>query len=123
MIIGMIRCCRQHLSDSGADLLIYGMGERQIVEIADALAGGLPAEQITYVNGTCYMTHSLERVYEYETIESYEAVARDKKAYAAAFMGAIPRTGCNPWETACTAARGCVPCCEPARSAAYDRRT
>lgn len=77
---------RSILSDSGADLLIYGMGERQIVEIADALAGGLPAEQITYVNGTCYMTHSLERVYEYETIESYEAVARDKKAYAAAFM-------------------------------------
>ncbi len=77
---------RSILSDSGADLLIYGMGERQIVEIADALAGGLPAEQITYVNGTCYMTHSLERVYEYERIESYEDVARDKKAYASAFL-------------------------------------
>lgn len=77
---------RSILSDSGADLLIYGMGERQIVEIADALAGGLPVEQITYVNGTCYMTNSLAQVYEYETIESYEAVARDKKAYASAFM-------------------------------------
>lgn len=77
---------RSILSDSGADILIYGMGERQIVEIADALAGGLPVEQITYVNGTCYMTNSLAQVYEYETIESYEAVARDKKAYASAFM-------------------------------------
>ena len=77
---------RSILSDSGADLLVYGMGERQIVEIADALAGGLPVEQITYVNGTCYMTNSLAQVYEYETIESYEAVARDKKAYASAFM-------------------------------------
>ena len=77
---------RSILADAGADLLIYGMGERQIVEIADALAGGLPVEQVTYVNGTCYMTHTLEHVYEYETIESYEAVAADKKAYAAAFM-------------------------------------
>ena len=77
---------RSILSDSGADLLVYGMGERQIVEIADALAGGLPVEQITYVNGTCYMTNSLAQVSEYETIESYEAVARDNKAYASAFM-------------------------------------
>ena len=77
---------RSILADSGADLLIYGMGERQIVEIADAPASGLPIEQVTYTNGTCYMTRSLEQVYEYEQIESYEAVARDKKAYASAFM-------------------------------------
>ncbi len=77
---------RSILVDSGADILIYGMGERQIVEIADALAGGLPPEQITYVNGTCCVARTLEQVYDYETIESYEAVARDRKAYASAFM-------------------------------------
>ncbi|MBQ3201024.1 MAG: YgiQ family radical SAM protein [Clostridia bacterium] len=74
------------LSDAGADLLLYGMGEKQIVEVADALAGGLAASDITYIPGTAYMTHSLERVYEYKLIESYETVAKDKKAYASAFM-------------------------------------
>ncbi len=77
---------RSILWDSGADLIIYGMGERQVVEIADALDGGLPAEQVTYVNGTCYRASNLELVYDYELIPSYEEVASDKEAYCRAFM-------------------------------------
>ncbi len=77
---------RSILSDSGADLLLYGMGERAIAEVAEALAGGLPPEQITYVPGTCFMTSSLELVYDYQLIESYEEVAADKKKYASAFL-------------------------------------
>lgn len=51
---------RSVLLDSGADILIYGMGEHAIVEIADALDAGLPVDQITYINGTVYRTSSLD---------------------------------------------------------------
>ena len=39
---------------SQADLLIYGMGERAIVEIADALNDGLDVHDITYIDGTVF---------------------------------------------------------------------
>ncbi|MBR6816966.1 MAG: YgiQ family radical SAM protein [Clostridia bacterium] len=74
------------LSDSGADMLIYGMGERSIVEVADALQAGIPVSQITYINGTVYRTKSLEDVYDYLLIDSFEKVREDKQAYARAFL-------------------------------------
>lgn len=74
------------LADSGADLLVYGMGERAIVEIADALNSGLSIADITYIAGTCFMTTSLDRVYEYAETPSYMEVAADKRAYARACM-------------------------------------
>lgn len=77
---------RSVLDDSGADILTYGMGERQTVEIADALASGLDVHDITYIAGTCFMAGSLENVYDYEEIESFEAVSAEKKAYCRAFM-------------------------------------
>lgn len=77
---------RSVLVDSGADLLIYGMGERQIVEIADALSSGLPISQVTYVPGTCFYADSLDKVYDYRLIESFEEVLEDKAKYASAFL-------------------------------------
>ncbi|MBO6061669.1 MAG: YgiQ family radical SAM protein, partial [Clostridia bacterium] len=77
---------RSLLVDSGADILTYGMGERQTVEIADALASGLNIHDITYIAGTCYITGSLENVYDYDEIESFEEVASDKRAYCRAFL-------------------------------------
>ncbi len=77
---------RSVLDDSGADILTYGMGERQTVEIADALASGLDVHDITYIAGTCFMAGSLENVYDFEEIESFEAVSAEKKAYCRAFM-------------------------------------
>jgi uncharacterized radical SAM protein YgiQ len=74
------------LFDSGADLLSYGMGERQTIEIADALASGLDIHDITYIAGTCYAAGSLENVYDYDEIESFENISRDKKAYCRAFL-------------------------------------
>ena len=74
------------LVDSGADILSYGMGEHQTAELADALASGLDIHDITYIPGTCYMTCSLDNVYDYEEIDSFEAVVSDKKAYCRAFM-------------------------------------
>lgn len=74
------------LMDSGADLLLFGMGERSIIEMADALEAGIPIKEITYINGSAYITESLENVYDYEVIESFEEVRDNKKAYALAFM-------------------------------------
>ncbi len=47
------------LLDSGADLISYGMGERSIVEIADALASGLSVRDITFVAGTGFRTTTI----------------------------------------------------------------
>ena len=45
---------RSILLDSGANLISYGMGERSIVEIADALNSGIAIEDITFIDGTVY---------------------------------------------------------------------
>lgn len=74
------------LTSSGADLLVYGMGERAIVGIAEALDGGLSVGDTTYVEGTVYRTPDLTRVYEYEMLPSYKQVNSDKEVYAKAFL-------------------------------------
>lgn len=76
---------RSILFDSEVDLLIYGMGERQVLEIAEYLNNGLEAKYIRHIPGTCYMTETLDEVYDYIEIESYEAVSEDKMAYVRAF--------------------------------------
>ena len=79
---------RSVLLDSGADLLLYGMGEHSIVEVADALAAGLPIEQITFVNGSAYRTSgpgALDNVYDYELLPSWDELAADRITYARSF--------------------------------------
>ena len=74
------------LIDSGADLLVYGMSEKQIVEVANALNDGFEAKYIRHVNGTCYTIESLDEVYgDYKILPSLEEVANDKVKYAKAF--------------------------------------
>ena len=53
---------RSILLDSQADLLLYGMGERAIVEVADAMNSGLDIHDITFVNGTAYRTRDCSGV-------------------------------------------------------------
>ncbi|HBU12956.1 MAG TPA: YgiQ family radical SAM protein [Clostridiales bacterium] len=74
------------LASSGADLLVYGMGEKPMLEIAEALSGGLLVRDVTYIRGTAYKTDSLKRVYDYVELASENAVNGDKKAYAEAFL-------------------------------------
>ena len=76
---------RSILLDSGADIVSYGMGERSIVEIADALAAGLSIEDVTFIDGTVYKTRSLDYVYDAVTLPSYEQMRADKLAYAKSF--------------------------------------
>lgn len=77
---------RSILLDSGANLISYGMGERSIVEIADALNSGIAVEDITFVDGTVYKTKSLENVYDYELLPDYDSLLADKKNYAKSFL-------------------------------------
>ncbi len=76
---------RSLLLDSQADLLLYGMGERSIVEVAEALDSGLDISDITYIRGSVYKTRSLESVYDALTLPSYEALCADQKTYAQSF--------------------------------------
>ena len=79
---------RSVLLDSGADILLYGMGEHSIVEVADALDGGLPVDQITFVNGSVYRTSgagALDDVFDYELLPSWDELEKDRLAYARSF--------------------------------------
>ena len=77
---------RSILFDSRADLLVYGMGERQIVEIAENLDSGLEIKYIRHIPGTCFVVKDKDELYGYQEIYSYEEVKTDKKKYAEAFM-------------------------------------
>lgn len=72
---------RSLLIDSEADLLLYGMGERSIVEVADAMASGLDIKYMHHINGTCYVTDEVSSLYDAIEIPSFEAITKDKKAY------------------------------------------
>ncbi len=76
---------RSVLMDCGADLVSFGMGERSIVEIADALASGLSASDLTFIPGTAYKAKSLEHVYDYELLPSWQEISTDKLAFARSF--------------------------------------
>ena len=58
---------RSILLDSGADILSYGMGERSILEIAEALESGIAVEDITYIDGTVCKVKSLDSVLRCES--------------------------------------------------------
>lgn len=76
---------RSILLDSQADLLIYGMGERQILEVAAELHQGVAVENIQDVQGTCYHVPNFDYIWDYEKLPSFAEAAADKKAFAEAF--------------------------------------
>ena len=76
---------RSVLIDSGADLISYGMGEKSIVAIADALAAGLAVEDLTFIPGTVYRTRDVSHVFDAVTLPSFESMQADKLNYARSF--------------------------------------
>lgn len=76
---------RSVLMDSGADLLVYGMGERQILEIAAELHRGVSVSAIQDVRGTCYRVPDFDFVYDYLKLPSFDEAKEDRKAFAEAF--------------------------------------
>ena len=77
---------RSILLDAGADLISYGMGERSIVEIAEALDAGIAVKDITFIRGTVYRTQDISSVYEGVALPSYEECKAEKSLYAESFM-------------------------------------
>ncbi len=71
--------------DSQADILIYGMGERAIVEVADALNSGISASDIGFIEGTVYKRKDLEGLYDYVELPAYDELLADKLSYAESF--------------------------------------
>lgn len=70
------------LIDSGADLLSFGMGEKQTVEIAQRLDSGEDIKQMRDILGTCYICPTVETPYEGVECPSFENVVNSKKEYA-----------------------------------------
>ncbi len=79
------RLKRSILLDSGADMISYGMGERSIVEIAEALEAGISVRDLTYIEGTVVRTRNLDSVYDALLLPSFEEMRRDKREYAKSF--------------------------------------
>lgn len=76
---------RSILLDSGADIISYGMGERSIIAITEALDAGLDVKDITYIDGTVCKVKDLDSVYDYIRLPSYEDLKTDKLEYARSF--------------------------------------
>ena len=77
---------RSILLDSQADIISYGMGEKSIVEIADALNSGIDVKHITFIQGTVYKTKDISGIYKGEMLPSYEEMKADKLRYADSFQ-------------------------------------
>lgn len=86
---------RSILLDSGADLISYGMGEKSIVEIADALNSGIAVEDITFIKGTVYRARNTEQAVDGILLPAYEQMLHNKADYAKSF--GIQYTNTDPF--------------------------
>lgn len=73
------------LLDSQADIISYGMGEKSIIEIADALNSGIAVKDLSFIAGTVYKTKDISSLYDYELLPSYNEMLADKTLYAKSF--------------------------------------
>lgn len=76
---------RSILLDSKANLLIYGMGEKTIIQIADLLSYGMDISKINDVKGTCYLTKDISNLRNYVETPSFEDCASNKSAYGESY--------------------------------------
>lgn len=90
---------RSILLDSGADLLLYGMGERSIVAIAEALDSGLSISDLTFIPGTVYKTHLDTEVTDAITLPDFLSLKKDRTNYAKSF--AIQYENTDPFRAKC----------------------
>ena len=86
---------RSILLDSQADLLMYGMGEKSIVEIAEALNAGMDVQDITYIDGTVFKTKELDESLPTIVLPSFEEIQKNKRTYAESFK--LQYGNCDPF--------------------------
>jgi uncharacterized radical SAM protein YgiQ len=73
------------LMDTSADLLIYGMGERPIMEIGSLLSYGKNIKDIKDIRGTCYIADDVSNLKDFIELPSLEAVSSDKVEFGKAY--------------------------------------
>lgn len=76
---------RSIILDSKADLLMYGMGEKTVVQIANLLKYGMPIQKLSEVRGTVYSSKDLPNLKDFIEVPAFEEVSTDKKAYAESY--------------------------------------
>ncbi|MBQ2089570.1 MAG: YgiQ family radical SAM protein [Lachnospiraceae bacterium] len=76
---------RSILLDSGADLISYGMGEKSVIAIAEALDSGIDISDITFIPGTVYKARNTDTVVDGIKLPTYEELLADKLNYAKSF--------------------------------------
>ena len=76
---------RSILLDAQADLLLYGMGERSIVEVADALNDGMDIHDVTYIDGTVFRVREPDPNLPCLRLPDYASLVSDPKKYAESF--------------------------------------
>ena len=88
---------RSILLDAKADLLVYGMGERALIEILRRLAGGRPLQELRDLRGVAYRLGASETPPSEDTLvlPSFEEVTSDKQKFAA--MTRIAHLETNPY--------------------------
>lgn len=82
---------RSILFDAKADMLVYGMGERPLLELAERMRSGASMSDLKDIRGTEYIEGRAGEVqagFALREIPSWEEVAADCKAFAAAFVQA-----------------------------------
>ena len=76
---------RSVLLDSGANILMYGMGEHSMIELAEALDSGIDVSDITYVRGTVYRSKKENVPEEAVFLPSFDEIRESKRKYAESF--------------------------------------
>lgn len=74
------------LIDAMADLLVYGMAETTIIEIAEALRSGLAIKDITYIRGTVYKSKDGPFPEDALVLPSFSEVKKSKDKYGESFV-------------------------------------
>lgn len=77
---------RSILLDAQADLLLYGMGERSIREVADGLNSGLAISDMTYIDGSVYRAETLDDSLPTLVLPDYASLQDSPRCYAESFQ-------------------------------------
>ena len=76
---------RSIIMDSRADILIYGMGERAVVEIAETLDAGIDVKDITWIRGTCVKMKDPDIQPQDTVLPDFTSIAASRKEYCRSF--------------------------------------
>lgn len=76
---------RSLIIDAKADLLIYGMGERPIIEIANLFKYGMTIDKMTSIKGTVYISKEIDKLENFVEVPSFEAVSVNKNEYGESY--------------------------------------